>query len=78
MDAHIYSRVRIHWKSAFQFENVFKRCSRTPEKDGMLDPSAAGHVATGETYEQAAIREMEEEIGVRAPVVFFGDSFRLS
>jgi 16S rRNA (adenine1518-N6/adenine1519-N6)-dimethyltransferase len=45
---------------------------RTPEKDGMLDPSAAGHVATGETYEQAAIREMEEEIGVRAPVVFLG------
>jgi len=32
--------------------------------DGKFDHSAAGHVAKGETYEQAAIRELAEEIGV--------------
>lgn len=30
----------------------------------MLDQSAAGHVDEGETYEQAAYRELEEELGI--------------
>ena len=29
-----------------------------------------GHVQAGENYEQAALREMEEEVGVKLPVVF--------
>lgn len=33
-----------------------------------LDSSAAGHVDPGETYEQAAIRELQEELGIRAEV----------
>lgn len=33
--------------------------------------SAAGHVDTGETYEQAGHREMQEEIGVDCPLVKF-------
>lgn len=32
--------------------------------DGRFDHSAAGHVAKGEMYKQAAIRELAEEIGV--------------
>lgn len=32
--------------------------------DGRFDHSAAGHVDKGETYKQAAIRELAEEIGV--------------
>ena len=33
-----------------------------------LDSSAAGHVDPGETYEQTAIRELEEELGIQAAV----------
>ena len=32
---------------------------------GAYDHSAAGHVDPGETYEQAALRELQEELGVR-------------
>jgi len=34
-------------------------------KDGRLDHSSAGHVDPGETYEQTAKRELEEELGVK-------------
>lgn len=40
---------------------------RAKDKDsfpGLLDISAAGHIDSGETPEQAAIREMNEEIGL--------------
>ena len=33
-------------------------------KGGRLDHSSAGHVDVGETYKQAAARELEEELGV--------------
>ena len=33
-----------------------------------LDSSAAGHVDPGESYEQTAVRELEEELGITAPV----------
>ncbi|MDQ7783662.1 MAG: NUDIX domain-containing protein [Desulfomonilaceae bacterium] len=33
-----------------------------------LDSSAAGHVDPGETYEQTAVRELQEELGIRADV----------
>lgn len=36
------------------------------------DASAAFHVTFGETYEQAAVRELKEETGVSAPVRFLG------
>ncbi len=32
--------------------------------DGYLDHSAAGHVEIGETYEEAAKRELSEELGI--------------
>ncbi|MEK7647652.1 MAG: NUDIX domain-containing protein [Patescibacteria group bacterium] len=34
--------------------------------------TAAGHVAAGESYEDAALREMQEEIGVTVPLTFVG------
>jgi isopentenyldiphosphate isomerase len=34
--------------------------------------AAAGHITSGETYEQAAAREMKEEIGVEADLNFIG------
>ncbi len=40
---------------------------RSPEKDvqpNRWDTSVGGHVDTGETYEQAARREMREELGI--------------
>lgn len=37
---------------------------------GYYAASASGHVGKGETYEQAAKREMKEEIGVKANIKF--------
>lgn len=37
--------------------------------------AAAGHLIRGETYEQAAIRELKEELGVEAELEFVGKFF---
>ena len=37
--------------------------------------SAAGHVSSGETYEQAAARELNEELGINAPLQFLGKEY---
>jgi isopentenyldiphosphate isomerase len=37
--------------------------------DGRLDHSAAGHVDVGESYDDAAHRELTEELGVKAQVL---------
>ena len=36
------------------------------EHPGKWDSSASGHVGTGESYTEAAVRELEEEIGLQA------------
>jgi isopentenyldiphosphate isomerase len=44
---------------------------RSEDKDrhpSKLDSSAAGHVDPGESYTDAAIRELDEELGLREPV----------
>jgi isopentenyldiphosphate isomerase len=44
---------------------------RSPAKDvqpGKWDTSVGGHLAPGETYEQAVVRELAEELGVSVPV----------
>ncbi len=41
-----------------------KRSRRKDSYPGLWDVSAAGHVSAGETVEEAALRETEEEIGV--------------
>lgn len=38
---------------------------------GKWSYSAAGHVDAGETYEQAALRELNEEMGIKATKVDF-------
>lgn len=40
--------------------------------DGRLDHSSAGHVDIGENYLQAAKRELEEELGVKAELIKIG------
>lgn len=48
---------------------------RSPWKDlnpGLWDSSAAGHVDAGETYSQAAHRELAEELGVSGPLERIG------
>ncbi|MEM4247510.1 MAG: NUDIX domain-containing protein [Candidatus Woesearchaeota archaeon] len=44
---------------------VAKRSKRKAVYPELLDVSIAGHVDTGETYRQAAIREIQEELGVK-------------
>jgi isopentenyl-diphosphate delta-isomerase type 1 len=39
---------------------------------GFYTGSATGHVNYGETYEQAAIRELEEELGIKVPLTRLG------
>jgi isopentenyl-diphosphate delta-isomerase len=43
-----------------------RRSMRKEEHPGKWDSSASGHVARGESYREAAVRELEEEIGLRA------------
>lgn len=48
---------------------------RSPKKTifgGRYDSSAAFHVTYGESYEESAKREMKEELGVNAPLVYIG------
>ena len=40
-----------------------------------LDHSAGGHVSSGETYKHAAKRELEEELGISAPLTMIKTHF---
>ena len=42
-----------------------KRSMHKDEFPGLWDSSAAGHLAPGESYHQCAVRELEEELGIR-------------
>lgn len=47
---------------------------RSPQKDGSpncWDLRFGGHLASGQTYEEAAVRELEEEIGLQAKISDF-------
>jgi isopentenyldiphosphate isomerase len=41
-----------------------KRAATKDIQPGKWDTSVGGHLDTGETYEQAAVREMREELGI--------------
>ena len=46
------------------------RSNSTKYLPGYYCTSAGGHVQAGETYEQAAKRKLEEEIGLKTPITF--------
>jgi isopentenyldiphosphate isomerase len=47
---------------------VQRRSENKDRHPSKLDSSAAGHVDPGESYTDAAIRELDEELGLREPV----------
>jgi 16S rRNA (adenine1518-N6/adenine1519-N6)-dimethyltransferase len=47
-----------------------RRSAAKDEAPLKLTSSASGHLAAGESYESAAIREMQEEIGLTGPLEF--------
>ena len=49
-----------------------KRSQWKDRNPGLWDSSAAGHVDSGETYQQAAERELREELGIQAPLEQIG------
>lgn len=54
-------------------ELFLQKRSRWKDKNpGLWDSSAAGHVDAGETYEQAAARELQEELKVSCPLEKIG------
>jgi 16S rRNA (adenine1518-N6/adenine1519-N6)-dimethyltransferase len=54
-----------------QGQLLLQRRSATKDESPLkLTSSASGHLGTGESYETAAIREMQEEIGLTGPLEF--------
>lgn len=52
-------------------EIILQKRSQNKDTDpGKYDVAASGHVARSESYEQAAQREMQEELGVTASLTF--------
>jgi isopentenyldiphosphate isomerase len=48
---------------------IQRRSSLKDRHASKLDSSAAGHVDPGETYEQTAVRELKEELGIQEHLV---------
>lgn len=49
---------------------IHRRSATKDECPLMFTSSASGHLAAGEGYEVAAVRELEEELGLRSPIEF--------
>ncbi len=54
--------------SVFVFSDDGRLVVQVRKDNGRYDHSVGGHVDIGESYEQAAQREMEEELGIVAPL----------
>ena len=62
----IHRSVYIFLKNSKKGIFIQKRSMMKDLYPGYYTGSASGHVSFGETYHQAALRELEEELGVRA------------
>ena len=49
-------------------ELLLQRIAQGLRHEGLWGSSVAGYVLAGETYQQAATRKLEDELGVRAPL----------
>lgn len=49
-----------------------KRSMTKDVSPGQWVTSASGHVTAGHSYEETAVRELKEEIGIEAPLLFLG------
>ena len=56
---------------------VQKRSTIKDAYPGCYDSSASGHVDTGESYDAAASRELQEELGLVMPVAAFQKQFKI-
>lgn len=54
--------------AVFVFDSRGNLYVQVHRRDGKWDHSVGGHVQKGETYAQAAIREADEELGIRQPL----------
>src|SRR3990172_3992456 len=63
--------------AVFIFDGADRLLVQLRKKDGLLDHSVGGHVRQGETYDQAAARELGEEVGLAVPLdkvgMFYAD-----
>lgn len=47
-----------------------KRSKHKDLNPGKYTISVGGHVTKGQSYEEAAMREMQEELGIKTPIIF--------
>lgn len=57
---------------------VQKRAASKDTFPGCYDSSASGHVDAGESYDDCAVRELAEELGIAVPLQRLTKLFRLS
>ncbi len=65
---HRIATVYVFDKSGHLYVQVHKKSG------GLFDHSVGGHVDAGETYLEAAIREMQEEVGLETPLELVAES----
>ncbi len=63
--AQAHKDATLHRISVIYVENVTGDILVQHRADNFLDHSSAGHVDVGESYEQAAYRELAEELGIK-------------
>jgi 16S rRNA (adenine1518-N6/adenine1519-N6)-dimethyltransferase len=54
---------------------IVKRSPTKKTDPGKYDLAACGNVGAGESYEEAALREMKEELGIKCRLEFLGKLF---